>query len=97
MARSLIFAVALLFTAALVGFGTALAEDCKDEISATSKARPTEGWAKSLAIHKWARIVRAKYGEEYNDFKFARNQNIVCFPATFGKRCSVTAVPCVPR
>jgi hypothetical protein len=80
-----------------MGFGIAAAsaQDCKDEVSSSGKARPTEGWAKSLAIHMWSRQVQASYGEQYEDFQYARNQNVVCSPTTLGKRCTVTAVPCM--
>jgi hypothetical protein len=78
-----------------LGITAVSAQDCKDEVSSSGKARPTEGWAKSLAIHMWSRQVQASFGEQYEDFKYARNQNVVCSPTTLGKRCTVTAVPCM--
>jgi hypothetical protein len=97
MARFSVRVVTLCASIVAMGFGieAASAQDCKDEVSASGKARPTEGWAKSLAIHMWSRQVQASYGEQYEDFKYARNQNVICSPTTLGKRCTVTAVPCI--
>jgi hypothetical protein len=97
MARFSVRVVTLCASIVAMGFGieAALAQDCKDEVSSSGKARPTEGWAKSLAIHMWSRQVQAAYGEQYEDFQYAKRQNVVCSPTTLGKRCTVTAVPCI--
>jgi putative peptidoglycan binding protein len=97
MARLSSWVVAVSASLAALGFGiaTASAQDCKDEVTASGQTRPTESWAKSLATHMWRRQVQATYGEQYEDIKFAKNVNYLCSPASLGKRCTLTATPCI--
>ena len=83
------------FAAMGIGIGAASAQDCKDEVTASGKARLTEGWARSLASHMWQRQVQAQYGEQYEDIKSARDVNFICSPTTLGRRCTLTARPCM--
>jgi hypothetical protein len=96
MARLSMCVVAISASLAAMGFGIAAAsaQDCKDEVTASGNARPTEGWAKSLATNMWRRQVQATYGEQYEDIKYAKNVNYVCSPTSLGRRCTLTAVPC---
>ena len=97
MARLSVCVVTISASLAAMGFGiaTATAQECKDEVTASGQARPTEGWAKSLATNMWRRQVQAQHGEQYEDIKFAKNVNYVCSPASLGKRCTLTATPCI--
>jgi hypothetical protein len=97
MARLSVCVVTISASLAAMGFGiaTASAQECKDEVTASGQARPTEGWAKSLATNMWRRQVQAMHGEQYEDIKFAKNVNYVCSPASLGKRCTLTATPCI--
>jgi len=83
------------FAALGIGIGAASAQECKEEVTASGKARLTEGWARSLASHMWQRQVQAQYGEQYEDIKSARDVNFVCSPTTLGRRCTLTARPCM--
>ena len=96
MARLSVCVVICASVAAMgIGIGAASAQDCKDEVTASGKARLTDGWARSLASHMWQRQVQAQYGEQYEDIKSARDVNFVCSPTTLGKRCTLTARPCM--
>jgi hypothetical protein len=83
------------FATMVIGIGAVSAQDCKEEVTASGKARLTEGWARSLASHMWQRQVQAQFGEQYEDIKSARDVNFVCSPTTLGKRCTLTARPCM--
>jgi hypothetical protein len=89
--------VAVSASLAAMGFGiaTAVAQDCKDEVTASGQARPTEAWARSLATNMWRRQVQAAHGEQYEDIKYAKDVNFRCSPASLGKRCTLTAIPCI--
>jgi len=89
-----------MFAVLLVGIGSALAaEDCRKEVVARGSARPTEGWAKSLALNNWRQAVQKAYGEDFEDLRYAKDATWACAPTTLGtKRCELKATPCqVPR
>jgi len=77
----------------LWGVGAA-AQECGNELTASGNARPTEAWAKSLAVNMWRRQVQATYGEQYEDVANARDVNYRCSGTSLGKRCTITATPC---
>ena len=99
MARMFACAVALSASFMVIGGGIgvapARAQDCKDRVTASGAARPTVGWARSLATNMWRRQVQAKFGEQYEDIKYAQHVNYVCSPTSFGRRCTLTARPCI--
>jgi hypothetical protein len=80
--------------AALGLVSPAVAQDCKKEITASGNARPTQAWAKSLADNMWKKQVQATYGEQYEEIGNAKDVNYRCSGSSFGRRCTLTAVPC---
>ena len=98
MARVSILAVAFSAAFAVMCLGsTAVSaqEDCKEPVTSSGPARPLEMWAKKVATNMWRRQVQATYGETYEDIQYAKEKNFVCSPTSLGRRCTLTAIPCV--
>jgi sensor c-di-GMP phosphodiesterase-like protein len=69
-------------------------------ISAKGAQRPTEAWARRVAIEAWAREVRYDLGETYLTWSNARNNRTICNPSSIGGfqiRCEARGEPCQIR
>jgi hypothetical protein len=76
---------------------TYLGDTCKPRVIETGAARPSETWARSVALKAWKRKAVLAYGELYTDIANAKDIVWRCTKAGVSgltTRCEVAATPC---
>lgn len=74
-----------------------LGDTCKPRVIETGAARPSETWARSVALKAWKRKAVLAYGELYTDVANAKEVVWRCAKAGVSgltTRCEVAATPC---
>lgn len=81
---------------AVAGASGAAARECKSEaVTATGAASATQLVAYPSSLLEWRNAVKAKYGAEFNSWRYADKRDIKCDKNKDGKWvCTRTALPC---
>lgn len=68
---------------------------CGKTVEAAGTRHATTYWARSSAKEAWKRLVLAKYGERYSDWRMAYAKTVHCDQASpLTERCVAIARPC---